>query len=71
MGLSPETHFGFGYTARLWAFRLDVWASIVNVGMRDSFGIVQFSGKPREKQKHSKVSMKGLGGRQESFCFCF
>jgi len=37
-----------------------VWESIANAGMRDSFGIVQLSGKPGEKRKHCKVSVKNL-----------
>jgi len=38
-----------GIWLRLWAFGLYVWESIANAGMRDSFGIVQPSGKPGEK----------------------
>jgi len=72
MGLSPETHFGFEYTVRPWAFCLDVRTSAVNEGMCDSFGVVQFSGKPGERRKHSKASVKGLEARrQESVCFSF
>jgi len=40
---------GFGYTVRLWAFGLYIRESIANAGIRDSFGIVQLSGKPGEK----------------------
>jgi len=59
MGLSPETRFGFGYTVWLRASFLDV-REIANAGMRDSFGIVQLSGKPGEERKHCKVSVKEL-----------
>jgi len=38
---------------------LDVWESIANAGMSGSFGIVRFSGKPGEKEKHCKASRKG------------
>jgi len=40
--------------------------NIVNAGMRDSFGIVQLSGKLGEKRKHHKASVKELepGGRK-------
>jgi len=54
MGLSPETRFGFGVC-------LDVRESIANAGMRDSFGIMQLSGKPGEKWK---VSRKELEARR-------
>jgi len=40
----------------LWAVDLYVRESIANAGMRDSFGIVQFSGKPEEKRKYYKIS---------------
>jgi len=46
MGLPSETRFGFGYTVPLSAFGLYIRESIANAGMRDSFGIVQLSGKP-------------------------
>jgi len=40
----------------VWTFGLHVRESIANAGMRESFGIVQLSGKPgekpREKRKH-------------------
>jgi len=51
MGLSLETRFGFGYMVRLWTFGLYVRESVANAGMRDSFVIVQLSGKPEEKRK--------------------
>jgi len=38
---------------------LDVREFIANAGMRNSFGIVQLSGKMGEKQKLCKVSWKG------------
>jgi len=50
MGLSSETRFGFGYMVRLWTFGLYVRESVANAGMRDSFVIVQLSGKPEEKR---------------------
>jgi len=72
MGLSSEARFGFGYTVRLWAFGLHVRESIVNAGMRDSFGIVQLSEKPGEKRKYCKISRKELEARRwESVCFPF
>jgi len=76
MGLSLETRFGFGYTVRLWAFGLCVRESIANAGMRDSFRIVQLSGKPGEKpgekRKHCKASVKELEVRRwEGVCFPF
>jgi len=38
--------------------------------MRDSFGILQFSGKPGEKRKRRKASRNGLEARRwESVCF--
>jgi len=58
MGLSSETRFGFGYMVRLWAFGLYVRESIANTGMRDSFGIVQLSGKSGEKRKYCKSTGK-------------
>jgi len=64
MGLSLVTRFGFGYTVWLRAFGLYVRESIANAGMRDSFGIMQLSGKPGEKpgekRKHCKTSVRGL-----------
>jgi len=60
MGLCLVTRFGFGYTVWLWAFGLYVRGSIANAGMRDSFGIIQLSGKPGEKRKHCKTSVRGL-----------
>jgi len=42
----------------------------VNVGMCDSFGIVQLSGKPGEKWKYCKISRKKLEARRwESVSF--
>ena len=62
MGLSPDACFqvGFWYTGWLWGFDLYIWESIVNAGMRDSFGIVQLSGKLGEKRKYCKISRKEL-----------
>jgi len=72
MGLSSKTRFGFGYTVRRWKFVLYVRESIANAGMRDGFGIVQVSGKPREKQKHCKINRKELEARRwESVRFPF
>jgi len=49
---------------------LDVWESIANAGMRDSFGIVRPSGKPGEKRRNCKLSRKALEARRrESVCF--
>ena len=50
--------------------------SISHAEMRDSFGIVQLSGKPGEdtgeKRKHCKASVRELEARRwESFCFPF
>jgi len=45
--------------------------SIVKAGMRDSFGTVQPSGKPGEKRKHCKVSVKGLEARRQQQSVCF
>jgi len=51
--------------------------SISNLGMRDSFGIVQLSGKrgekPGEKRKHGRAGVRETEPRQEweslsSFC---
>ena len=52
----------------IWAFGLYVRESIANAGMRDSFGIVQLSGKPGEKQKHCKASVRGLEARRWEKC---
>jgi len=72
MGLSSETRFGFGYTVRPWAFGLYVRESIANGGVRDSFGIVQLSGKPGEKRKYCKISRTELEARRwECVCFPF
>jgi len=72
MGLSSKTRFGFGYTVRLWVFGLYVRESIANKGMRDSFWIVQLSGKPGEKLKYCKINRKELEARRwESYCFPF
>jgi len=49
MGLSSGVRFGFGYMVRLWVFSLCVREGITNTGIRDSFRIVQFSGKSGEK----------------------
>jgi len=62
--------FSFGH------FGLYVRESIANAGMRDSFGIVQLSGKPGEKpgekRKHCKASVRELKARRrESVCFPF
>ena len=66
--MSSETRFSFGYTVRLWAFGLYVRERITNEGMRDSFGIVQLSGKlgekPGEKWKHCKASVRELEARR-------
>jgi len=65
MGLSSETRVDFGYMVRLWAFGLYVRESIANAGMRDSFGIVQLSGKPGENRKHCKASVRGQEARRQ------
>jgi len=51
---------------------LYVRESIASAGMRDSFGIVQLSGKPGEKRKYCKISRKELEAlRWDSlFSFC-
>jgi len=60
--------FDFGNALRIRAY---VSASgmfvegISNAGMRDSYGIMQLSGKPGEKRKHSKASMRELEARQQ------
>jgi len=64
MGLSSETRFGFGYMVQHWAFGLYVRGSIANAGVRDSFWIVQLSGKPGEKRKYCKISWKELEARR-------
>ena len=33
--------------------------------MRDSFGIVRLSGKPGEKQKHCKASVRGVEAERQ------
>ena len=72
MGLFSETRLGFGYTVRLWVFGLYVRESIANAGMRDSFGIVQLSGKPGEKRKYCKPSVRELEAQgSEIVCFSF
>ena len=68
MGLSSETRFGFGHTVRLRVFGLYVRESNANAGMRDSFGIVQLSGKPGEKRKYCKISW-GAGSLDKVFVF--
>jgi len=72
IGLSLEMRWRFGHgfvfgdSLWLWVYgsasgvRLGVWESIANVGMRDSFGIVQLAGKSGEKRKYCKVSRKEL-----------
>jgi len=70
MDWSSESIVGFGYTVRPQAVCLDVRESIVNAAMRDSFGIVQLLGKPREKRKHCEVRRKELKAwRRKSVCF--
>ena len=54
-----------GIGLRLWAFDLYVRESIANAGMRNSFGIVQLSGKPGERRKHCKTSVGGLEARRQ------
>jgi len=68
LALALGTRFGFGHTVRLWASYLDVQESIANAGMRYSCGIVQLSGKPGEKQKHCKVSVKKAGSPEAGRC---
>jgi len=70
-GLSLETRFGFGYTVRIWVFGLYVRESIANAGIRDSFGIVQLSGKPGEKRKYCEISRKELEARRWEIVFPF
>jgi len=42
----------------------------VNAGMRDSFAIVQLSGKPGAMRKYCKVSRKALGAQGwKNVCF--
>jgi len=61
-----------GIWPRLWAIGLYVRESIANAGMRDSSGIVQLSGKPGEKRKYYKASVRGLEARRLEKClFCF
>jgi len=57
----------------IWLY---VRESIVNAGIRDSFGILQLSGKPGEKpgekRKHYKASVRELEARRwESVRFPF
>ena len=65
--------FGFGDLNRLRAYSsalgvcLDVRQRIVNGGTRDSFGIIQLSGKPGEKRKYCKVSRKQLESRRREY----
>ena len=61
---------------QFWALAPHVRESIANAGMRDSFGIVQLSGKPGEKpgekRKHCKAWVKELEARRwESVYFPF
>ena len=77
MGLSSETRFDFEYMVRPWEFGLYVRESVANAGMRDSFGIMQLSGKPGEKpgekRKHFKASMRELEAWRQwdgLFSFC-
>ena len=49
LALTSGIQFGFG------RFSLDVRESIANAEMRDSFGIVQLSGKPGEKWKRAQA----------------
>jgi len=57
---------------RLRVFCLNVRESIANAGMRDSFEIMQLSGKPGEKRKYCKITRKELEARRwESVCFPF
>jgi len=60
----------FEYAMRIRAYDIGfgrglyVRESIANAGMPDSFGIVQLSGKPGEKRKHCKASVKELEARR-------
>ena len=66
LALALGIGFGFG---RLFCTS---GGGIANVGMRDSFGIAQLSGKPGEKRKYWKMSRKELEARRwESACFLF
>ena len=60
-----------GICLRLWAFGLYVRESIANAGMLDSFGIVQLLGKPGEKGKHCRASVKELKARRWEKCLFF
>jgi len=68
--------FDFGNALRIRAYDSASGAlveSISHAEMRDSFGIVQLSGKPGEKPKHSKPSVRELGARRQwdnLFSFC-
>ena len=49
---------------------LGIRESIANAGMRNSFGVVQLSGKLGEKRKYCRVGQKELEDqRRESVCF--
>jgi len=65
MDLTPETRPGFGNTLRLLALCTVHLEKHCHARMRDSFGMVQLWGKPREKWKHCKVSLKGLGALRQ------
>jgi len=70
MGLSSGARFGFRHTVWLQESCLNVRETIANVGMRDSFGIVQLSGEPGEKRKYCSISRKELEARSwEVFVF--
>jgi len=60
MGSSSGNRFGFRHMFPMSLFV----ESIANAGIRDSFGIVQLSGKTGEKRKHCKVSRKELEARR-------
>ena len=65
-GLASGITFGLGHSLWLSACGLasGVFAeSIMNAGMPDSFGIVQFSGTLGEKRKYCKGSRKELDAR--------
>jgi len=71
MGLSSETRFGFaGIRFGFGRFGLYVGESIANAGMRDSFGIVQLSGKPGEKRKASARELEARRQWDRLFSFC-
>jgi len=62
-----------GIWLRLWVFGLHVRESIANAGMRDSFGIVQLSGKPGEKlgekRKYCRATVRGAGSPEVGIVF--